>query len=74
VLWAGASHESFRHLEGLVWTSHQYDRDFACVPFGDRVSEADVTPTGAVEPIEAGPGRARVGEFAKEYEIDIVPT
>jgi len=54
----------------LVWTSHQHDRDFACVLFGDRVSEADIT--GVVIPIDAGPGRERIGEFAREYEIDIV--
>jgi len=74
VLWAAAVHESFPHFDGLVWTSHQHDRDFACVLFGDRVSEADVTPIGVVEPIDTGQGRARIGEFARDYEIDIVPT
>ena len=73
VLWAAAVHVSFPHLDGLIWTSHQHDRDTACVLFGDRVTEADVTPIGAVDPIDAGPGRDRIGEFAKAYEIDIVP-
>jgi hypothetical protein len=76
VLWAAAVHESFPHLDGLVWTSRQHDRDFAGVLFGDRVSETDVTPTGGVERIDAGPGRARIGEFAhaaRQCEIDIIP-
>ena len=73
VLWAAAVHESFPHLDGLIWTSRQHDRDMACVLFGDRVSEADVTPIGPVELIDAGPGRERIGKFAKAYEIDIVP-
>ena len=73
VLWAAAVHRSFPALDGLVWTSHQHDRDFACVLFGDRVSEADITPTGVVAPIDAGPGRERIGDFAREYEIDIIP-
>lgn len=73
VLWAAAVHESFPHLDGLVWTSHQHDRDFACMLFGNRVSEADVTPIGAVQPIDVGSGRKRIGDFAQQYEIDIVP-
>jgi hypothetical protein len=73
VLWAAAVHQSLPHIDGLVWTSHQHDRDFACVLFGDRVNEADVTPIGTVAPIDTGPGRARIAEFAREYEIDIVP-
>lgn len=72
-LWAAVVHQSFPTLDGLVWTSHQHDRDFACVLFGDRISEEDITPIGAVAPIDGGPGRDRIGEFAKEYEIDIVP-
>ncbi len=73
VQWAVAVHVSFPHLDGLVWTSRQHDRDFACLLFGDRVSQNDVTPVGAVEPIDVGNGRARLGEFAQRYEIDIVP-
>jgi hypothetical protein len=73
VLWAGAVHVTFPRLDGLVWTSRQHDRYFACVLFGDRVGEADLTPIGATDPIDAGPGRARIGDFARRYEIDIVP-
>jgi hypothetical protein len=73
VLWAAAAHRSFPTLDGLVWTSHQHDRDFACVLFGDRVSEDDITQIGTVAPIDVGPGRDRIGDFAKEYEIDIIP-
>jgi hypothetical protein len=73
VLWAAAAHETFLNLDGLVWTSHQHDRDFACVLFGDRVSEADVAPVGIVEQIDNGPGRVRVGDFAWQYNIDIFP-
>lgn len=74
VQWAAAAHQSFPTLDGLVWTSHQHDRDFACLLFGDRVSENDITPIGTIAPVEAGPGRARIAEFAREYEIDIVPS
>jgi hypothetical protein len=73
VLWAATVHESFPRFDGLVWTSHQHDRDFACVLFGDRVSEADVAPIGTVERIDTGRGRAHISEFARDYEIDIVP-
>jgi RES domain len=74
VLWGAAVHESFAYLDGLVWTSRQHDRDYACVLFGDRATGADVTPIGAVEPIDSGQERARISEFARDYEIDIVPT
>jgi hypothetical protein len=73
VPWAAAAHQSFPSLDGLVWTSHQHDRGFACVLFGDRVKEDDVTPIGAVAPIDVGTGRTRIGDFAMEYEIDIIP-
>jgi len=38
VLWTAAVHESFPHLDGLVWTPHQHDRDFA------RRYEIDIVP------------------------------
>ncbi len=72
VLWAAAVHDNFPHLDGLVWTSRQHDRDFACVLFGDRVQEADMKPISATQAIDAGPGRAKIGAFAKDYKIDIL--
>ena len=74
VQWAAATHRSFPTLDGLVWTSHQHDRDFACMFFGDRVSERDITPIGASAAVDAGPGRVRIGVFAREYDIDILPS
>ena len=73
-LWAVAVHQSFADLDGLVWTSHQHDRHLSYLLFGDRVSETDLTPTGAIEPIDTGIGRSKIGMFAAQYEIDILPS
>jgi RES domain len=71
--WAAAVHDTFPDFDGLIWTSRQHDRDYACVLFGDRVSETDIIPCGTTEAIDIGPGRSKVGDFAKKYGIDILP-
>ncbi|HME27939.1 MAG TPA: RES domain-containing protein [Acetobacteraceae bacterium] len=48
VLWAAAVHVSFPHLDGLIWTSHQHDRETACVLFGDRAG-----PSSRSTPVRA---------------------
>ena len=73
VQWAAAVHASFPRLDGLIWTSHQHDRDFACVLFGDRVKRTDLHLVAPIERVDIGPGRARIGVFCKNYKIDILP-
>ena len=73
VRWAAAVDASFPRLDGLIWTSHQHDRDFACVLFGDRVKRTDLHPAAPIERVDIGPGRARIGVFCKNYKIDILP-
>jgi hypothetical protein len=73
VQWAAAIHQGFPHLDGLVWTSHQHDGHRSYLLFGDRVSEADLIPVGVIEPIDAGVGRGKIGSFAAQYKIDILP-
>lgn len=41
VLWANAIHREFPQVDGLVWTSNQYDPDDAHLFFGDRVSASE---------------------------------
>ena len=43
VLWAAAIHRDIASADGLVWTSNQCDPDDACLFFGDRVHESDLT-------------------------------
>jgi RES domain len=72
VLWAAAVHASFPKIDGVIWTSRQHDRDFACVLFGGRVAATDLLP-GTSESIDIGPGRARISRCAASYDIDIIP-
>ncbi|MFB9262230.1 RES family NAD+ phosphorylase [Bradyrhizobium erythrophlei] len=44
--WAEAIHAACPHAEGLCWVSRQDDRALAIVIFGDRISAADLSPTG----------------------------
>lgn len=74
VQWAARVHANFPKLDGLIWTSRQHDRDWACVLFGDRVAETDLEPLkGTEQSVDAGPGRAALGQFAYAYQIDILP-
>jgi hypothetical protein len=75
VQWAARVHEMFPHLDGLIWTSHQHDRDFACVLFGGRVQPGDLhSIKSSMRPIDAGRGRDRLLRFTTEFGIDIVPS
>lgn len=72
--WAARVHETFPEFDGLIWTSHQHDRDFACVLFGDRVRPGDLRPiTSSLRRADAGRGRERILRFADEFDIDVIP-
>lgn len=44
--WAEAIHTACSDAEGLCWVSRQDDRAIAIVLFGDRLTAADLLPTG----------------------------
>jgi hypothetical protein len=44
--WAEAVHAACPNIEGLCWVSRQDDRAQAVVLFGDRISSADLAPSG----------------------------
>ncbi len=74
VQWAAGVHSNFPDFDGIIWTSRQHDRDWACVLFGDRVAEVDLHPLARTgQRIDAGPGRTVLGQFAFDYGIDIIP-
>ena len=41
-MWAKAIHDSFKGVEGLIWTSNQCDPDDSLLFFGDRVVPSDL--------------------------------
>ena len=42
--WAEKFHQQAPDADGLYWRSRQFDRAFAFILFGDRVSEEDLVP------------------------------
>lgn len=74
VQWAARVHTSFSDFDGIIWTSRQHDRDWACVLFGDRVAEVDLRPLASPgQSIDSGPGRTALSQFASDYGIEILP-
>ena len=60
VLWAAAIHRDIPNADGLVRTSNQCDPDDACLFFGDRVRESDLTAV-----------RSRDGASDKSFVKDV---
>ncbi len=73
VQWAACVYRSFPKFDGIIWASHQHDRDFACVLFGDRVSPGDlqIIPR-SMKSVETGYGKTRLNRFARGFRIDII--
>ncbi len=71
--WAEAVHRDLPGLDGLLWTSRQQDETLAMLLFGTRV-EPDDLEIVASEPLDSGPGRQWVSDFARAYKIDLIPS
>lgn len=71
VAWARVIHHR-TDVDGLVWTSRQYDDSIAIVLFGDRVAAADLTPLGPSSRLDNGPGLIAVLWAAERARIAVV--
>lgn len=69
--WAQALHRHGSH-EGLVWMSRLRNTGKAYTLFGDRVSRADLEPSGRSLALWERPGLDLVYELAEAYGITIV--
>jgi hypothetical protein len=70
--WGQALHDCPAHPDGLLWRSRQYDDEYACLLFGDRLARRYLEIVAPSLPLAVGRGLELVQEAAEEAEITLI--
>lgn len=70
--WGQALHDCPARPDGLLWRSRQYDDDYACLLFGDRVGRRDLQVVAPSLPLAFGRGLELVQAAAEEAGITLI--